>query len=188
MNRSASEAPEEAPEGAGQLTQLPNGGYRVTFVRHYERPVEDLWEAITSPEGLDAWYPTKLRHEGVVGSKVTENFESVDGTPPPEAPDGVITAFDPPNVFEMRIDGPAESEYPGMRGTQVIRMEARDGELTSTSELTFVHDLETKESALDVLPGWHWCLEMLALQMGSQGDASKEHHERLREYYKRTFG
>lgn len=178
----------DAPEGAGQLAQLPAGGYRVTFVRHYERPVEDLWEAITSPDGLDAWYPTKLRHEGVVGSKVTETFESVDGTPPPEAPDGVVTAFDPPNLFEMRIDGPQESEFAGMRGTQTLRMEAESGEQASSSVLTFSHDLEHKEGARDVLPGWHWCLEMLAVHMGSQGDASKEHHDRLREWYLQTHG
>lgn len=170
------------PAGAGSLEQLP-GGYGVTFVRRYERPVEDLWAAITEPEGLDAWYPTKLRHGSAVGSKVTESFESTDGTPPPEAPPGVVTAYEPPNVFEMRIDGPAESEYPGMRGTQTLRMEARPGGYEGSSELTFVHTLEEKEGALSVLPGWHWCLESLALHLGEEADASKEYHERLREWY-----
>lgn len=173
-----------APEGLGELTELPGGGYRVTFRRHYEKPVEDLWEAITAPEGLDSWYPAKLRHGSEVGSKVTETFESVDGTPPPEAPPGVVTAFEPPNVFEMRIDGPQESEYPGMVGTQVIRMEARPGAYDGSSDLTFTHELESKESALTVLPGWHWCLESLGLYMGEDADASQEHHERLVAWYR----
>ena len=172
------------PQGQGELTRLPNGGYRVTFVRHYERPLEDLWEAITTPDGLDSWYPTKLRHDGVVGSKVTETFESFDGTPPPEAPEGVVTAYEPPSVFEMRVDGPEESEYEGMRGTQTIRMVAKAGVEEDTSFLTFTHDVEHKSSALNVLPGWHWCLESLALHLGGHGDASKENHDRIVGWYR----
>lgn len=182
------EGPRGAPEGAGQLTQLPGGGYRVTFVRQYEQPIEDLWAAISAPEGLDAWYPTKVRHDGVVGSRIIETFESIDGTPPPEVPPGVLSAYDPPHVFEMRVDGPQESEYPGMRGTQTIRMEASEAEGANVSRLVFTHDVETKETAVDVLGGWHWCLESLALHFGEVGDASKAYHDRVRDWYLSTYG
>lgn len=175
------------PEGAGEMARLPGGGYRVTFIRRYERPLEDLWEAITSPEGLDAWYPTKLRHTGRVGDRVTETFESTDGTPPPEVPEGFITEYDPPHVFEMHVDGPEVAEYEGMRGQQTIRMESSAGP-DETSALVFQHDLEHHAGALDVLAGWHWCLESLAMYLGAEGDASKEYHDRLVEWYRWKFG
>ena len=134
-------------DGAGTLTNAPDGGYRVRFVRAYDRPVEDLWAALTEPELLDSWYPTKLRTDGVVGNPVTETFESTDGTPPEPTPPGTLTAYEPPHVFEYRVHGPAEAEYPGMIGEQRIRMEAGPGGHDGESVLTFTHDIEKLEGA-----------------------------------------
>src|SRR5690606_32716955 len=132
-------------DGAGTLTNAPDGGYRVRFVRAYDRPVEDLWAALTEPELLDSWYPPKLRTDGVVGNPVTETFESTDGTPPEPTPPGTLTAYEPPHVFEYRVHGPAEAEYPGMIGEQRIRMEAGPGGHDGESVLTFTHDIEKLE-------------------------------------------
>ena len=175
-------------DGAGTLTNAPDGGYRVRFVRAYDRPVEDLWAALTEPELLDSWYPTKLRTDGVVGNPVTETFESTDGTPPEPTPPGTLTAYEPPHVFEYRVHGPAEAEYPGMIGEQRIRMEAGPGGHDGESVLTFTHDIEKLEGALDVLAGWHYCLEFLNLQMGAPGEPTKENVERYKAYYQRTYG
>lgn len=175
-------------EGAGTLTRGPDGRYRVRFVRAYDRPVEDLWEAITEPEVLDTWYPTKLRTSGVVGDPVVEMFESSDGTPPPDVPSGVLTAYDAPTLFAYEVEGDAAAEHPGMRGRQAIRMEIRSGGHESESVLTFTHDVESLETALSVLPGWHYCLEYLGLTMGAGGEPTEENTERYREYYQRTYG
>lgn len=175
-------------EGAGTLTtDAPDAAYRVRFVRAYDRPVEDLWAAVSSPEGLDAWYPTKLRTDGVVGNPVDESFESKDGTPPLPVPPGTLTAYDPPRVFEYRIHGPAEAQYPGMVGEQLIRMEVRPGASEEESVLTFTHDLSTLEGALDVLSGWHYCLEFLALQMGAHGEPTDDNLQRFKAYYEEKF-
>src|SRR5690606_40075257 len=64
-------------QGEGSLTELPTGGYRIPFVRRFDRSVSDVWSAISSPDGLDAWFPTTLRHEGVVGTAITETFEEI---------------------------------------------------------------------------------------------------------------
>jgi len=56
------------------------------------------------------------------------------------------------------------------------------------SVLTFTHDVETLESALSVLPGWHYCLEFLSLAMGAEGQPSEENIERYKQYYQRTYG
>jgi|GEM_PF-1170641 len=175
-------------QGAGTLTRTPDGRYRVRFVRAFDHPVEDLWAAVSEPEVLDTWYPSKLRTSGVVGEPVTEAFESTDGTPPPETPAGVLTAYEPPRVFAYRTVGPQDSPYPGMRGTHDVRMEAAEGSDDAESVLTFIHDVETLESALSVLPGWHYCLEYLALTLGGPGEPTEENLERVKEYYQRAYG
>jgi len=175
-------------QGAGTLTRTDDGRYRVRFVRAFDRPVEDLWAAISEPELLDTWYPAKLRTSGVVGEPVTEEFESTDGTPPPETPPGVLTAYEPPHLFAFRVDGIPDSPYPGMRGRQDITMEATPGSSDDECVLTFTHDVQTLESALSVLPGWHYCLEYLALTMGTQGEPTEENLERLKAHYQERYG
>ena len=174
------------PDGAGTLERTA-GGYRVQFERTYDRPVEQLWEAISSPEGLDSWYPTKLRTDGVVGNRVTETFEGEDGSSE-AAPPGTLTAYEPPHVFEYRVEGPDEAPYAGMLGHQTLRMEARPHDDGRGSRLVFTHDVETLPTALDVLGGWHYCLEHLALRMGANGEPTPENHERFRRYYQARFG
>jgi uncharacterized protein YndB with AHSA1/START domain len=184
---------EPAPSGAGRLARFPDGSYRVTFVRSYDRPASELWLAVTEPPGLDAWYPTKLRHEGVVGTAIVETFEAGEGEPPIEASPGTLTAYEPPHLFEVTVQGPSESEYPGELGRQVIRMRvtsigsAIGSEEPTRSTLVFEHDVETLPTAVAVLPGWHWCLESLAAHLGHQGDTSKEHHDRLRAWYQTAY-
>ena len=179
-----------APSGAGELARFTDGGYRVTFSRSFDRPASELWLAVTEPPGIDTWYPTKLRHEGVVGTAIVETFEPGEGEPPIEAPPGTLTAYDPPHEFEVTVDGPSESEYPGELGRQVIRMRVKaDGDAAQStgSTLVFEHDVETLPTAVNVLPGWHWCLEFLAAHLGQRADTSKEHHERLRAWYEAAY-
>lgn len=180
---------ERAPDhlqGAGTLTRTARG-YRVQFRRTYARPQEELWDAISSPDGLDSWYPTRLRTDGVVGNPVVETFEGEDGTSE-AAPPGTLTAFQPPHVFEYSIEGPDEAPYAGMLGAQTIRMEANPGEDAESSDLVFTHDVETLPTALDVLGGWHFCLEFLSQRLGSGREPTPEDHERFRSYYHATYG
>ena len=181
--------PTPTPAGAGELARFPDGSYRVTFIRSYDRPASELWLAVTEPPGLDVWYPTKLRHDGVVGNAIVETFEPGEGEPPIEVPPGTLTAYDPPHLFEVTVEGPAESKYPGELGTQVIRMRvtADGGSHPARSTLLFEHDVETLPTAVNVLPGWHWCLEFLAAHFGQQADTSKEHHDRLRAWYEAAY-
>lgn len=168
-------------EGAGTLERTP-GGYRVQFVRTYERSQDELWDAITSPEGLDSWYPTRLRTDGVVGSAVNETFEGEDGVRLP-APPGTLTAYEPPRLFEYRTEGPVEAPEPSTRGLQTIRMETQSGPDGDSSTLVFTHDVESLDIAVDVLGGWHYCLEFLALTMGADGEPTRENLERFKQHY-----
>lgn len=169
-------------EGAGTLSET-QGRYEVRFVRHYARSVEELRRAISSPEGLDAWYPTKLRTDGVVGNRVTETFELPDGSPPQDAPPGFLTAYEPPHVFEYRIEGPQEAPYAGMLGDQTIRMEVQPGGEPGHSTLVFTHWVQTLPTALDVITGWHYCLDYLAQSLGAGRAPTSEDHESYKAYY-----
>lgn len=173
--------------GAGTLTET-QGQYEVRFVRHYARPVEQLWRAISSPEGLDAWYPTKLRTDGVVGNRVTETFELPDGSPPQAAPPGYLTAYEPQHVFEYRIEGPDEAPYAGMLGEQTIRMEAQPAGEPGHSTLVFTHWVQTLPTALDVITGWHYCLDYLAQSLGAGRAPTSEDHERYKAHYFALYG
>ena len=173
-------------EGAGTLTRTESG-YRVQFRRTYGRPQAELWAAVSSPDGLDSWYPTQLRTDGVVGNPVTETFEGEDGARE-AAPPGILTEYEPPHLFEYRIEGPDEAPHAGMLGTQTIRMEAHSRADTGSSSLVFTHDVETLPTALDVLGGWHYCLEYLGRHLESGREPTSEDHERFRGYYHAVFG
>lgn len=63
------------------------------FERHLPRPVADVWAAVTEPDGLATWFPTRMELEGWhVGATITHHF---DGTNMPSLP-GEVLAFDPP--------------------------------------------------------------------------------------------
>lgn len=131
--------------------------------------------------------PPKLRTDGVVGNQVTETFEGEDGAVEP-APPGTLTAYEPPNLFAYRIEGPDEAPHSGMLGHQTIRMEARPANDGRGSQLVFTHEVETLPTALDVLSGWHYCLEYLAQSMGEEGEPTREKLERVKRYYEAEYG
>jgi uncharacterized protein YndB with AHSA1/START domain len=37
-----------------------DGRPAVRFVRTYPQPIERVWQAITTPEGLARWFPSKV--------------------------------------------------------------------------------------------------------------------------------
>ena len=57
------------------------------FERHLARPIEDVWRAVTEPEGLAAWFPTRIEiGEWKVGATLTHHFDDHDIEPLPWPP------------------------------------------------------------------------------------------------------
>lgn len=75
-------------------TLLRAGGRPILrFERHLPRPVADVWRAVTEPEGLATWFPTRLElDEWRVGAPIVHHF---DGTDLPALP-GTVLVVDPP--------------------------------------------------------------------------------------------
>ena len=63
------------------------------FQRHLPRPIEDVWRAVTEPEQLKAWFPTRIEiDEWKVGAQLRHHFDEHDIDPL----DGEVLECDPP--------------------------------------------------------------------------------------------
>ncbi len=65
----------------------------VRLERHLPRPVDVVWEAVTDPTEMRAWFPTRIEiAEWKVGAPLTHYFDEHDIDPLP----GVVLEWDPP--------------------------------------------------------------------------------------------
>lgn len=83
------------------------------FERRFARPIDDVWRAVTDPEEMRSWFPTRIDiDEWRVGMEFTHVFEDHDAPPLP----GVVLEWDPPRrvsftwgtdtiTFELEADG-----------------------------------------------------------------------------------
>jgi uncharacterized protein YndB with AHSA1/START domain len=150
-----------------------DGRYEVRFERHLAHPPERVWRAITEPEHLAAWFPTRIDGDRRAGAPLRFVFEHGEGPPL----DGELRVWDPPSVLELRWD------------RELLRFElapAADGGCV----LTFVNTFDELGKAARDAAGWHVCLEHLAHSLAGttppwdDGDRWVEVHER----YAAAFG
>jgi uncharacterized protein YndB with AHSA1/START domain len=117
----------------------------VRFERHYPRPVETVWSAITEPARLADWMG--VAH---VEPRVGGRFELMLDGPHPST--GRVVVWDPPKVLEFSWSNTHAPE-------STIRYElSPEGDGT---RLVFTHQgMPYVHSAL-MLPGWHHLLARL---------------------------
>jgi uncharacterized protein YndB with AHSA1/START domain len=125
----------------GTLEQTP-AGPRLRFTRRLAHPPEKVWQALTEPEHLKAWFPmpftvdewragAPMRFE----SEVTGDFG------------GEVLAVDPPRLLEFSW------------GPDTLRFEVEpDGD---GSKLTLLDTIEDLGKAARDGAGWHTCLDYL---------------------------
>jgi uncharacterized protein YndB with AHSA1/START domain len=127
----------------GELEQH-EGRWRLRFTRRLRHAPERVWEALTAPADLEAWFPTTIEGERAAGAPLRFAFR--DGEGPPE--DGEMLRYEPPAVLEFRW------------GTETLRFELRrDGDGTV---LTLVDTFDEVGKAARDAAGWHVCLDLLA--------------------------
>src|SRR4051812_45873804 len=81
----------------GELLSV-GGRYELRFTRSLAHPVSKVWQAITTPSGLAAWFPFDIEGDRAAGAPLRFVFR--EG----EAEDfyGEMVAFEPESVMELR--------------------------------------------------------------------------------------
>lgn len=175
--------------GSGQLFALPVGRWRVVFQRLFYRPIREVWQAACEMEGMDAWYPARLRHSGVEGGWLTQTFTGSNGEPDMTMAEGGLIAYQAPRAFALEQPADPSAQTEDMRHPQTVRIElaaAEDGsEDNGPTLLTFSHEFAGDETAARVMPGWHYCLSALDDALGAGEALGEEGFAELRAWYAR---
>jgi uncharacterized protein YndB with AHSA1/START domain len=138
----------------GQLSQK-DGRYELRFVRELSHPLEKVWEAVTSPEGLSAWFPFDVVGERSTGAPLRFEFREGEAEPL----EGSMVEFTPRSAVEL-VWG----------GDETLRIElAPSG---SGCVLTLINRFDEIGKAARDAAGWHACLDALEASLaGSSIDA-----------------
>src|SRR4051812_41958498 len=87
------------------IYHLLDGRPAVQFERVYSHPTERVWMAITDPDELIAWFPSRAVIEPAVGGSV-----SFTGDPYGEDATGTVLAYEPPRRLAFTW-GPDELHF-----------------------------------------------------------------------------
>lgn len=112
----------------------------VRFQRSYNHPAERLWTAITDPDELPQWFPSKVEMQPRVGGSI-----EFSGDPNMPTSTGTILEYDPPTKLAY-----------SWGGTELhFELEpASDGGCV----LTLINVLEAADEAARNAAGWSVCL------------------------------
>lgn len=144
-----------------------NGRPAVRFSRGYDHPVERLWAALTDPDELACWFPSKVAIEPRVGGTI-----EFSGDPHMPHSTGTILAYQPPHRLAYTWGGTElhfELEPAGATGCV----------------LTLVNVLQARDEAARNAAGWSVCLaELDKLVAGAATDGPHAASARSwREFY-----
>lgn len=132
----------------------------LTFRRVYRHTPEDVWEAISTPEGLRGWL---MCREARIEPRAGGAIEMVSG-PAAYRSTGTILAWDPPRLLEYEWNVAPVPEMP--RGARaVFRYELTPADGGETTHLLVTYRRLTVQTARGFLPGLHAFLERLEAQL-----------------------
>jgi uncharacterized protein YndB with AHSA1/START domain len=129
-----------------------DGRPAVRFRREFAQPVERVWDAITIPDDLAAWFPSKVRMEPTVGGTI--EFYG-DPNLPEARSSGTILAFEPPTRLAFSWHA-SELHF---------TIEATGG---GGCVLTLTDVLESRDTAARNAAGWTVCLGELGKHLAGQ--------------------
>lgn len=127
--------------------------------RRYDHPIETVWKAVTSPDGLAAWFPAAARFDGDVVDFGDDTGQVLEREPPHRL---VFTWGTDQLTFELRADG--------------------DGTV-----FVLTHAFDDRGGAASFGAGWENCLGVLGLVLAGKPapplDRMEARHEELVEAF-----
>jgi uncharacterized protein YndB with AHSA1/START domain len=130
-----------------------DGRPALRFERRYPHAVEVVWRAISEPDQLAHWFPSRVTIDELrVGAPIGFAFEDHD-LPPME---GEITALDAPRLLAFAW------------GDDVLRFELEPADDGAATLLTFTTLLGAEDTAARNAAGWHVCLSRLEQQLAGR--------------------
>lgn len=134
----------------GQGTSRTDGSKQhLGYEFHLPHPVENVWAAVATPQGLPGWLAAADVFEPRLGGAVTLRWLNGDES---ATHSGTVTAWDPERIAEYTID---------LHGRCRFHLEAADG--GDATALRFTNEFDgDDELRLDCLAGWHNHFEFLA--------------------------
>jgi uncharacterized protein YndB with AHSA1/START domain len=134
----------------GELFQR-DGRYELRFVRPLAHPVDVVWSAVTTPEGLATWFPFDVVGERAAGASLRFVFREGEG----EDFAGSMVEFSPPAVMELRWEG-----------DETLRVELTPAD--SGCVLTLINRFDEIGKAARDAAGWHACLDVLEAALAGE--------------------
>lgn len=120
----------------------------LTFDRLLHHPIEAVWGALTTPEGISRWMQAQAKVDPRVGGRIHYLFQ--DGV---HTMTGEIVAWERPNLFAFTWNEKATL------GDSIVRFELFDDPAGCRLRLT--HDMAEGVDATQYASGWHWHLDGL---------------------------
>ncbi|MEV0368655.1 SRPBCC domain-containing protein [Streptomyces sp. NPDC050636] len=131
----------------------------ISFPLRFPQPVEEVWAAVATPEGLPGWLAAADPFERHEGGAITLRWLNADENGRSTVAPGRVTGWGPTRLAEYTVD---------VHGR--IRFEtAPDPDRPSGTRLRFTNELVTPDSAVIAnLAGWHQHFEYLAAALAGR--------------------
>ena len=120
----------------------------IRFDRILRHPVEKVWDALTTPEGMRRWWQAEIDIEPHVDGCLKMYFPKFD-----HRMVGVITTFEPPHRFGFTWNESAAGE-----DSYVLFELSPDA---AGTHLRLIHDMQAGVEVVGFMAGWHWHLDGL---------------------------
>ena len=134
----------------GKLSEV-DGRYELRFVRTLSHPVARVWDAITTPSGLSAWFPFDVVGDRSTGATLRFEFRAGEG----DDFSGSMVEFTPESAMELAWEG-----------DETLRLELTPSDAGCV--LTLINRFDELGKAARDAAGWHACLD--ALQASLTGE------------------